>query len=367
VTQNTLPDTTPTVLRRPWRHRALQATLALTLGGSSMLGAGVATMAQDGSGGATPIPTPAATCTVPDLSAARPQVQPTASPTATTTVAPTRTAPASPAASPASGTPVGSVAASPVATTPPAASPAAETPDSLQAELTLSANAIADCLTKGDFTTLSTITGDTFRGQLLGAGEAVSAEDFTEIAPSLAVIPYTIVQVDDASESGSTATATVTYLIGNQVRIGEWSFTRETVGGKEVWALDQETDQAVTKPGTATAATVTIQDNAYTFDPKTIEGDEVFFTIANKDKEDHELFVVKLASGTDVDVLLTTPGPGLPEGVTFVGQVTVPAGSEGSLLLTDLQPGTYQVVDLLPNAQGLPHLSDGMEATFTVK
>ncbi|MGN6033093.1 MAG: hypothetical protein ACTHQE_15680, partial [Thermomicrobiales bacterium] len=143
MTHTSSPVPTPTATRRPWRHRALQTTLALALGGSSIVGAGIATMAQDGSGGATPIPTPAATCTIPDLSAAKPQVQPTVSPTATTTTtstaAPTRTSPASPAASPASGTPVGSPAASPVATTPAAASPAAETPDSLQAELTLSA------------------------------------------------------------------------------------------------------------------------------------------------------------------------------------------------------------------------------------
>lgn len=366
MTQPTLPETLPASARRPWRRRALQGTLALALGGSSILGGGgIAALAQDGSGGATPIPTPTASCSIPDLSAARTEVQPAVIATVTATIAP-----ASPAASPAHGTsnasPVVSATATTAAATP-AASPATGTDDSIAAELTLSADAIADCLTKGDFTTLTSLTGDAFRGELIGAGEPVSAEDFAEIAPSLSVIPYAIVEVAGASASGSEATATVTYRIGNQVRVGEWAFTRETVDGKEVWALDRETAQAVTKPASATEASVTIEKNAYTFDPATIDGDEVFFTIANKDAVDHELFVVKLDKDTKVDVLLTTPGPGLPAGVSFVGQVTVPAGSTGTLLLADLEPGTYQVVDLLPNDQGLPHLSDGMQGTFTVK
>ncbi|MGC4190772.1 MAG: hypothetical protein QM589_06370 [Thermomicrobiales bacterium] len=362
MTQTNLTAFATTTSRQSWRRRALQTTLALTIGGSSLLGAGVAVFAQDGSGGATPMPTPTASCTIPDLSEASQQAKPTTAPsTATAPAASTRT----------TGTPVASpvtrMTASPAATIPAAATPAAASDETLAAKLTLSANAVADCLTKGDYTTLASITGDTFRGQLIGSDEPVSAEDFADIAPSLAVIPYTISQVDGASANGSTATATVVYLIGNQVRTGEWSFTKEKVDGKDVWALDKETPQAVTKPGSAEAATVTIQNNAYTIDPETIDGGEVFFSIANKDKVDHELFVVKLDKGTDADVLLTTPGPGLPAGVTFVGQVTVPAGSDSELLLTALEPGTYQVVDLLPNDQGLPHLSDGMQTTFTVK
>lgn len=372
MTQSSMPTAAAPASLHPWRRRALQTTLALALGGTSLLGAGVAALAQDGSGGATPIPTPAASCTVPDLAAAKPTVTPTQPPTATPTPTKTKT-PASPAASPVGGTPGASPVASETstattaATTPAAASPVAGNDDTVTAELTLSANAVADCLTKGDFKTLASITGDTFRGQLIGAEKPVSVDDFTEIAPSLSVIPYTIVQVDGATVNGSNATATVTYLIGNQVRVGEWAFTKESVGGKDIWALDKETPTAATKPASAQEATITIKDSAYTFEPDTIEGTEVYFSITNEDAVDHEVFVVKLDKGTDVDVLVTTPGPGLPAAVTFVGQVTVPADSDSDLLLANLEPGTYQVVDLLPNDKGLPHLSDGMEATFTVK
>jgi hypothetical protein len=37
------------------------------------------------------------------------------------------------------------------------------------------------------------------------------------------------------------------------------------------------------------------------------------------------------------------------------------------LLLSGLQPGEYTIVDLLPNAEGLPNLMGGMEITFTVE
>ncbi|MGN6030094.1 MAG: hypothetical protein ACTHQE_00380 [Thermomicrobiales bacterium] len=336
---------------QPWRRRVVQSALVLTLGGASILGGPV--LAQDGSGGATPAPTAAPTCTVPTRTASG-SATPATSRAATT-------AAASPAASPADGTPA---AATPVATTTPSTS--GESDAVLTKDLTQSATAIADCLTKGDFATLATITGDTYRGQLVGADEALSAEDFAAIAPSLAVIPYTIVDVADASSTSDGATATVTYRIGNQVRSGEWTFTTGSVGGKNVWVLDSETAKAVAKPAEAAESTVTIAKNAYTIKPDAFTGGEVFFSITNKDKVDHELFVVRLSDGAKVDVLLTTPGPGLPKGVTFVGQVTVPAGSDSELLLTDLAPGTYTVVDLLPNDQGLPNLSDGMSATFTV-
>lgn len=337
----------------PWRRRVVQSALVLTLGGASILGGPV--FAQDGSGGATPAPTAVPTCAMP----AR----------ATTT-----SGSATPASAAATSDGTGSSASSGVgSSTPAAATPVATkaatgaTDAALTKDLTASATAIADCLTKGDFTTLTLMTGDTYRGELVGSDQPISAEDFADVAPTLAIVPYTIIDLTEATATADGATALVTYRIGNQVRAGEWTFNAAETDGKKIWVLDSETAKAVTKPETAADVTVSIEKNAYTIKPDAISGDEVYFTITNKDKVDHELFVVKLTDGTKVDVLLTTPGPALPKGVSFVGQVTVPAGSDSDLLLTELEPGTYTIVDLLPNADGLPNLSGGMTATFTVK
>jgi len=49
-----------------------------------------------------------------------------------------------------------------------------------------------------------------------------------------------------------------------------------------------------------------------------------------------------------------------------VGQETIPAGETRTLVFVDLAPGTYTVVCLLPDEDGVPHVALGETATFTV-
>jgi len=78
------------------------------------------------------------------------------------------------------------------------------------------------------------------------------------------------------------------------------------------------------------------------------------------------LLVLHLADGMTIDSLLKHSGPDLPDGVTYMGQVTIPARSSGNLVLVGLKPGTYSIVDLLPAENGVPHLAVGMQATLTI-
>jgi hypothetical protein len=120
-------------------------------------------------------------------------------------------------------------------------------------------------------------------------------------------------------------------------------------------------------PANTDTLTVVIDGGGYTIEDATVTGPSVAIKATNAEDTDHEVLVLRLASGVSTDDLLTAAGPSLPEGVTYIGQATVPAGSSGTLLLSGLQPGTYTIVDLLPNEQGLPNLSDGMSITFEVE
>src|SRR3712207_1318290 len=80
----------------------------------------------------------------------------------------------------------------------------------------------------------------------------------------------------------------------------------------------------------------------------------------------HELLVLRFEDGVTTDDLLRQPGPGLPEGVAYVGQVTVPAGEQAELVLVDLEHGDYTIVCLFLTPRGTPHVALGMAATFTV-
>jgi hypothetical protein len=79
------------------------------------------------------------------------------------------------------------------------------------------------------------------------------------------------------------------------------------------------------------------------------------------------MLVLRFADGVTSADLLRQPGPGLPRGVSYVGQATVPAGGRAELVLVDLAPGDYAIVCLFPTPRGTPHLALGMEATFTVE
>lgn len=340
----------------------LAGTVALSLVGGLLAGSPAIIAAQDGTGASTPVPP--VTCVIPvatwnGTSASPAKATATATATASTPI---------PASTPGSTPMAGASPASSVAATPPLASPVSPTTTALENDLTTSATAVLKCLSGGNVDQLVTFTSDTFRGQLIGSDQPINATDYAALAPTLPVLPYSLISVTDVTSSGKdAASAAVTYSVGRQIRAATWDFTLGKVNGKQTWTLQSETPTAATAPATAAKVDVAIKGNAFTLSPAKTNSKDVLFTIKNGDAEDHEMLVVQLASGTKSDALLTNTGAGLPKGVTFVGQVTVPASGEGQLLLSGLAKGTYTVVDLFPGKDGLPHLSGGMEATFTVE
>jgi len=330
-----------------WRQRMVAGTLALSMWGGIVAGAPAAS-AQDGTGASTAILP--VTCVIPTATQGQDSAPVTPIVRIRTPVVERSTPVVQ--ASPAS-------AATPIATS-------GNDETALNDDLNASASAVLTCLSDGNVKDLVKFTSDTYRGQLIGSDQPISSADYAALAPSLPVLPYTLIDVSDVAGSRTKASATVTYTVGKQVRTATWAFSRGDVAGKSTWILESETPGTVRATADATKVDVTIENDAFSLSIKTIASKDVLFTIMNDDAEDHEMFVIQLASGTKSDALLTNIGGGLPKGVTFVGQVTVPAGGDGQLLLTGLAKGSYTVVDLFPDKDGLPHLSNGMETTFTV-
>ncbi|MEJ7838797.1 MAG: hypothetical protein WKF81_08270 [Thermomicrobiales bacterium] len=314
------------------------AAVALIL---SLLGlvVGSNALAQDGTGAATP--TPPTNCVVPPVTVVdgpREDEQP---------LIPFLTTPeASPQASP--------VASSPVA--------------SLELDITQLTRVLANCLSENRLDTVVSLTGDEFRGQLLGVNEGIDGATYTAIAETLPVLPYAIVSVEEIRGTGrGQAEALVTYTIGRQMRAGIWSFDLVNTGFSRKWVVVSEEPQVPVAPADTPSIAVDISDNSYELDPDTATGTSVQLLGTNSDEGDHEMLVIELGIGVSIETLLTTPGPELPDGIEFVGQLTIPGGSEGTLILTGLEPGTYTIVCLLSDEEGVPHLSTGMQTTFTVE
>jgi hypothetical protein len=242
----------------------------------------------------------------------------------------------------------------------------------LSAELTAVAESLAACLSAGDAETVTQLAAERYLGQLFGSSVPFSRDEYVAIASQLTPISTRIISVEDVTPSGDDlATAVVTQVVGNQLLRAEWTF--EPAPGDErraresMWRLAGERHMPVSPPPGAAPIDVEIGDRSFSLDERTVSDPDVVLSGTNVSDEDHEMLVLRLASGYTTDDLLRASGPDLPREVTFIGAATVTAGDEGNLVLVDLDPGEYTLVCLFPDPEGIPHLAQGMEATFTVE
>jgi uncharacterized cupredoxin-like copper-binding protein len=257
----------------------------------------------------------------------------------------------------------------------PVATPVQPAPDPVELlgkELTAVAESLAACLSEGDAETVTQLAAERYLGQLFGSSVPFSRDQYEAIASELTPIPVRIVSLEDVALSGDDrATALVTQIVGNQLLRAEWTFEPAPSGERgareSTWRLAGERQQPVPAPPGAVPIDVEIGDRSFTLDETTVSGPDVVLSGTNDSDEDHEMLVLRLASGFTTADLLRASGPDLPREATYIGAATVTAGNEGHLVLVDLEPGEYTMVCLFPDSEGIPHLAQGMEATFTVE
>ena len=268
-------------------------------------------------------------------------------------------------AEPAAATAVSAPVATPV-------QPAADPAELLAEELTAVAESLAACLSAGDAETVTQLAAERYLGQLFGSSVPFSRDEYVAIASELTPIPVRIVSLEEVTPSGDDrATALVTQIVGNQLLRAEWTFEPAPSGERgareSTWRLAGERQQPVSAPPGAVPIDIAIGDRSFTLDETTVSGPDVVLSGTNDSDEDHEMLVLRLAPGFTTADLLRASGPDLPQEVTYIGAATVRAGNEGHLVLVDLEPGEYTMVCLFPDPEGIPHLAQGMEATFTVE
>ena len=257
----------------------------------------------------------------------------------------------------------------------PAATPVQPAPDPvalLAEELTAVAESLAACLTEGDAEAVTQLAAERYLGQLFGSSVPFSRDEYVAIASGLTPIPVRIVSLEEVTPAGDDrATALVTQVVGNQLQRAEWTFepapSDERRAGESPWRLAGERQLPVSAPPGAAPIDVEIGDRSFILDETTVSGPDVVLNGTNVSAEDHEMLVLQLAPGYTTADLLRASGPDLPREVSFIGAATVRADDEGALVLVDLEPGAYTLVCLFLDPQGIPHLAQGMEATFTVE
>jgi len=342
------------------RLSLVAASLALVVLGASTTDAGAQNDGTGGSSQATP-----GNCAI-VVSSVDPAL--IANDTAVAESEPTATPLASPVS--ASASPVADNAATPAAS--PIASPvtAREASDPLLPlgeELLATTASVFACLNERTFDTFTKLTSDTYRGHLFGSDQPLSAEMFVGLAASLPESDYRVVALESVTMIDEvTVSAEVSYLSAFQQHTAIWTFSRLTVDGLVTWVVAGEQRIPISIPEGSSTINVVFEENGYRVTPSAVIGSDVVLNLNNPTAEDHEALILRFDDGVDASDLLQNTGAGLPEGVNLIGQATVLAGDEGTMFLTGLGSGTYTIVDLFPDENGIPHLSSGMIATFTV-
>lgn len=264
--------------------------------------------------------------------------------------------------------------ASPVAsnTGTPEASPVVDgvalTPnEQVQSDLTNTVESLFSCLNDRTYDVYAAITSDSWRGSIFGLNEPLSVAEFMDFAAVLPVTTSAVVEVSNLQILDTTTVSVdVTYTSASQLLSGTWTFAHSRVEGLPSWVLQSEQPLTVVAPEGASSMKLTMDDGSYTIAPTSVSGPDLVMSIDNPTLSIHEALVLKLDDGVEADSLLQSTTGSLPNGATFIGQATLSPGTAGDLVLVGLAPGTYTVVDLLPDANGIPNLSAGMEITFTI-
>lgn len=238
-------------------------------------------------------------------------------------------------------------------------------------------DSLAACLTAGNAQTVAELVTDRYLGDAYGAGGRMTREDYLALAPTAPVIPVTVVSVGQVDfTSRDTATAQVITIQGNQLRTENWTFlfrlnrqanaTPTAITGEGRWLVHQVAVLPSAAPQGAAEMKAVQKEYAITLTPSTVTGKDLVVTAQNSGKETHEFLALKLDAGASLDQLIRPTSDIFPTNIHIIGQETIPAGETRTLVFVNLEPGTYTVICLLPDADGVPHLALGEKATFTV-
>ncbi len=139
----------------------------------------------------------------------------------------------------------------------------------------------------------------------------------------------------------------------------------------DLCGFDPPQDQGGPEGDTAAAAgakvvPVTAIDYGFEGIPDQVPAGPVAFQFTNKGESAHEMVVIKLGEGADLDALLASDQQPPEDQAKEVGGTSSAPGGDTTFVNVDLEPGRYAVVCFLPGPDGKPHFSLGMKKTFTV-
>lgn len=337
-----------TTRRRFGGRMPRSSTVLATVMAVGLTLSGGAALAQSATPGASPAASPVATpatCTAPSVPAGTPEAQP-----ATTMATPA----ASPVASP--------VAAAP---TPPSGKEVTD-----QATVSAVEGAVSNiyaCFNAGNYTGAAALMTDAYRMSSFGSSNLYTAA--AQLEQLGAYAKFSNEQFNSVTDAGNGSYA-VDYQItfGKQIQHFVWVLIKDG----DTWKVDQEF--MLTPTTDLDTATVGVQaatdtsEYAYDVSPAEVAGQPaIMIHGTNAGKMEHEIVMFQVPKGYNAkDIATIDPSKMAGSGVSFVGQIFLPVGEQGDMLLEGLTPGTYVIACFIPAPDGQSHAAKGMVAEITV-
>lgn len=323
------------------------STLLAAVMAAGLTLSGGAALAQSATPGASPVASPVATavaCNAPTVPAGTPEAQPAM-------------AMASPAATP---------MASPVA------KPAAPTGKDVTDQATLDKVEggvlnIYACFNSGNYNGTAALMTDAYRQAQFGSSNLyTTAAQLEQLGLYGKFTDETFNSVQDLGGGK--------YAVDYQVKFAKqvFHYLWVIVEQNNFWMTDQEFMMTPTTDlDTATVGVQAATDSgeyAYDVSPAKVSGQPaIMIHGTNAGKMDHEIVMFQVPDGYKAaDIAKLDPTKMSSEGISFVGQIYLPVGQQGDMLLEGLTPGTYVIACFIQAPDGQSHAAKGMVAEITV-
>lgn len=181
--------------------------------------------------------------------------------------------------------------------------------------------------------------------------------------------------IGDPPISGGTLTATVSGETAT-LEAPEFAFgivldpvTYTLVNQDGVWLIDNEEANEAQIPDGTTAVEVSLVEFAFNYDASAIADGNIAFAADNIGGAPHEIALVGLDEGVDLEASLQGIAEGTAEGIEVlgVGGPWEPGESANMVLTEELPSGRYAMVCFVEADDGTPHAFLGMTSEFTIE
>lgn len=176
-------------------------------------------------------------------------------------------------------------------------------------------------------------------------------------------LPITILSLGDVRiESDGRFSAEFVHLFGPHLYYRSRLYVIEENGAVK---FDEEEFLPEEPSGDVSVVDVQVTDFAFALGQHTMANDQfVVLRATNEGSYVHEIIVAMLPAGATVEETLAGTIP--EEDIAFFGQATLAPGQSDDLVLVNMVPGTYTLLCLADEPDGVPHAARGMVTQVTI-